>query len=305
VKTVQYNPGDGAFAFASSKEYGIEITPVDVCSVGELAQAMSTYHDSLSPWAHYLSALLLDQKTELAIPSQNGHAFGSFAVLQAQPDSRLKRLTAVFMASRNALRVLYKRVPISQIFAHHGDGVRQYGEYLAEFCNTQPSLKSRLEAHECDAQLLANSEPTVPFTHTSALFADLVAAQDWALLCEQSQRHVDSPNPAITIQAKRMLALGLAHSEEPAEKTAATALYRALTEGASAEATDVGNLATLLLETGSMDEAKATVLSGIEKFTSERAGYFFQIGQKIVEVTGDRTFRIQLEVALAQRGKRD
>jgi hypothetical protein len=305
VKTIQYSPGNGTFSFTASEEYCIDIAPVDPCSIAELALAIGTYRHSLLPLAHYLSALLLDQKAELLIPAENGYVFGSFAVFQAQPDSDEKRLTADFMAFRNALRVLYKSIPISEIFGQHGNAVGLYGEFLNESCNRHPSLKPRLESHESDARLLANSEPAESYSHTAALFTELAAGHDWALLRDQSKRHVDSPNPVMALQAKRMLAMGLAHSDEPAEKATATALYRSLTAGASADATDAGNLATLLLDAGSVNEAKATVLGGIERFPPDRVEYFLQIGQTIVEVTGDRTFRKQLEVALAQRGKRD
>jgi hypothetical protein len=66
---------------------------------------MQAYRTSLSPWTHYLSALLLDQKSELPI-AQNSHVFGSFAVLLTQPDGELRRKTIDFMAFRNVLPVV-------------------------------------------------------------------------------------------------------------------------------------------------------------------------------------------------------
>jgi len=305
VKTVQYNPGNGAFLCAASEEYRIEVTPSDTCSVGELAQTMKACRAALSPWAHYLSALMLDQKAEILIPAQNGHTFGSFAVLQAQPDTDLKRKTTDFMNFRNALRVLYRRVPLSDIFARHGEAVGRYGTTLEELCNAQPTLKARLAEQENDAQMLAAAEPSEFFSHTGALLAELAAAQDWGPMREQARRHLDSPDLPVAIQAKRMLALGLAHSDEAADKQAAIELYRSLPQDASAEISDAGNLATLLIDVGRMDEAKAAVLGGIGKFPAKAVDYFFEIGQKIVEATGDRTFRKQMEAAIAERGKRD
>ncbi len=305
VKTIQYNPGNGAFSSASLDEYRIEVTPADTCLVSELAQAMKTCLDSLTPWAHYLSALLLDHKSDLPIPAQNGYTFGSYAVLQTQPDSQLKRKTADFMAFRNALRVLYKNVSLLDIFALHGSAVGEYGATLKDICNAQPSLKARLAEQEQDAQMLAGAEPPESFSHTGALLAELANAQEWGLLRPHAQRHLASPDPTVAIQAKRMLALSLAHSDEAADKKTAIELYQSLVEDGSPEKTDAGNLAILLMETGKLAEAKTTVLGGIGKFPATGADYFLQIGQKIVEATGDRNFRKQMEAALAERGKRD
>lgn len=305
VKVVQYNPSNGMFSYTSSEEYRIEVTPSGTCSVSELAQAMTTYRASLSPWAHYLSALLLERKSELPIPAQNGHTFGSLAVLEAQPDSDIRRRTIEFMAFRNVLHVLYKRLPLSEIFMRYGDAVGRYGAMLEDLCNVQQALKDRLAEQENDAQVLAGAEPRESFSHTDALLIELASAQEWELLRAQAQRHVDSPDPTIAIQAKRMLALGLANSEETADKQAAVTLYWSLAQEASAEITDVGNLATLLIEIEDFDKAKAVVLDGIGKFPANRAGYFSQIGQQIVEATGDRNFREQMKAAMVERGKRD
>ncbi len=303
VKTIRYNPRNGAFSSGSAEEYGIEVRPGDTCSMGELADAMKTYRTALSPWAYYLSALLLDQKAELPIPVQHGHTLGSFSVLQTLPDSDLKRKTVVFMVFKNALRVLYKRVPLSDIFIQHGSAVAQYGTTLEELCGTDSALKDRLTAQQDDAQMLAGAEPTDSFFHTGALLAELADAHEWGLLREQAQRHLASPDPTVAIQARRMLALGLAHSDETADKEAAIKLYLSMTEDESAEISDFGILATLLIDARRMVEAKAVVFGGIAKFPANRADYFLQIGQRIVEATGDRIFREQMKAAIAERGR--
>ena len=69
--------------------------------------------------------------------------------------------------------------------------------------------------------------------------------------------------------------------------------------------TDAGNLAILLMEVmgnDSLEEAKAVVLKGISNFPL-KADYYVEIGQRIVEATGDKNFRQQLESAVAERGK--
>jgi hypothetical protein len=305
VKTNQYNPSNGEFSLTSSEEYQIEVKMADICSLEELANSMKAYRKALSPWAHYLSALLLDQKAELPILTQNHQTFGSFAVLETQPESDLKHKTAAFMAFRNALRIFYKRIPLAEIFERHGEAIEQYGAALEEICNAHPVFRDRLAEQETDAQILASTRPKESFSHTDALLIELATAQDWDLLRRHAERHMGSPDLSVSIQAKRMLALSCANSHEDADKQTAIDLYQSLVEEESAEISDVGNLVNLLIEAGSIDEAKAAVLSGIVKFPVNRVDYFVQIGHKIVESTGDRNFRKQLEAITAERGKRD
>jgi hypothetical protein len=208
------------------------------------------------------------------------------------------------MAFKNVLRVFYKRIPLSDLFARYGDAVGEYGAALDEICATYPELRSRLTDQERDAQTMASTEPLTSFSHTGALLAELATAHEWGLLRAQAERHVDSPDLAVAIHAKRMLALSLAHSEETADKAAAAVLYRSLAQNLS-EVTDVGNLVTLLIEVGSFAEAKAVLIDGIKKFPSKSTAYFFEIGLKIVEAMGDRTFRKTMEEAIVERGQRD
>ncbi|HEU4781642.1 MAG TPA: hypothetical protein VFS58_17310, partial [Steroidobacteraceae bacterium] len=304
VSTVQYNPPNGTFSFVSAERYPIEVTSAHTCGVAELAQALETFVAALAPLAHYLSALLLDQKTELPIPTQSGHTFGSFAVLQAQPDGDLKNKSAAFMAFRNALRVLYKRIALADLLAKHGTAVMEYGAALLKLRDGQLDLKKRLDEYERDAKILASAEPQEFSSHTNALLADLAVANDWALLREQSQRHIDSADVSTATEAKRMLALSLAHSEEQGDKKAAIDLYRALAADGTAKISDIGNLATLLLESGRIDEAKAIVLDGIRQFPANHRDHLLQVGRRIVEADGDREFRKQMETAERERGNR-
>lgn len=304
VETIQYNPSDGLFSLASSNQCRFEVAPADTCSVSDLADAAKAYAPALAPWAHYLSALLLERKAELPIPGQNGHTLASFSVSQELSDSDLKRKTADFMVFKNALRVLHKRIPLSQIFAQHGAAVEAYGAILHELCEADAAMKERLDAQERDSRILGNTAPSSSFSHTTGLLTDLAAAQEWDLLHEQSLRHVDSPDPAVAILATRLLALSLANSPEADDKKTAIGLLRSLTEAESSESSDAGNLATLLFEASNFDEARTVVLEGIRKYSAQ-ADYFAAIGQKIVEATGDREFRKQMEAAISERDESD
>lgn len=143
------------------------------------------------------------------------------------------------------------------------------------------------------------------FSHATALLAALSAAGDWVSLREHAARQAESPDRAVAVQAKRMLALGLAQSTEDTDWATAADLYRSLAREGLAEPSDFCNLATVLLNVGSFEEAKVVLLDGMRKFETAASGGFHDIGLKIVEATGDREFRKQLEAAIAARGKRD
>jgi predicted MPP superfamily phosphohydrolase len=305
VKTIQYHPASGAFAFASSDEFPIEITPYGTCGVGELAKAMAAYHQPLSPLSHYLSALLLDQKTELPIlPGKNNYVFGSYAVLAAQPDSELKGKTKQFVAFKNVLRVFYTRISLAEIFARYGDAIANYGAALDKECKAHQELKQRLADLEKDAQTIATTDTTSAFSNTLYLLDELAVAHDWALLRVQAARHLNSTDQTLALHAKRLIALSLAHSTEASDKASAVAHYQALIHESTSLPTDNGNLANLFLEMERFDDAKSVILEGIEKFPPSATEYFSPIGLRIAEAAGDRTFRQQLHAAIEARGKR-
>ncbi len=305
IKTIEYAPRSGAFTSTASEEYPIEITPAGKCSVHELAMALAAYSASLSTCSHYLAALLLDAKSEVPIPAQNGYTFGSFAVLQAQPDSEWKRRTLAFKAFSNVLRVFYRRLPLSDLLQRHGDSVARYGSVLQDTGVAQSELRARVVEQERDARLLAEAAIGENVSHGIALLAELAKMADWPLLREHAARHLDSPDRETAVRAKRMMALGLAHSDGAMDKSAAVDLYRSLAAEGLADAVDIGNLATLLAECGGADEAKAILLDGIERFGSPASRGFHEIGLRIVEATGDKDFRKQLEAAISARHGRD
>ena len=303
VKIVHFNSSGGTFASASTHHSHIEVMPAGECKVSELATTVAAR--TQTPWPHYVAALLLAKKSDLPVSASGGpHTFASFEVIEILPDCELKTKTVAFLAFRNALRVLYGREAIDDIFQQHGDAVTEYCAALSELSDAQPALKTRLDEFEQDAVLLATGEARSSFVHTKALLRDLAGAHEWASLREQSERHADASDSTLAIEAKRMLALALANSSEAADKNAAVALYRSLVESPSPDPTDVGNLATLLMETDSLEEAKAALLQGVATYPSERLDSLAELGHRIVETTGDRAFRDQLKTTIAKRGTR-
>jgi predicted phosphodiesterase len=302
VRIAHYRPADAAFSSVSTQDYRIEVLPAGTCEVGELAAAITAR--TATAWPHYIAALLLARKSELPVPVDGGHALASFEILDALPDGDLKRKTGAFITFRNALRVLYARESLDEIFRQHGDAVTEYCATLAALCEAEPPFRTRLDEQERDAVRLAGGESASSFAHTSALFRELADAREWGLLREKAQRHAEAYDPALETEAKRMLALALANSPEAADKEAAIALYRSLAESAASDPTDTGNLATLLTESGAHDDAGETLLRGIAICPPGRLDYLAEIGYRIVEATGNRQFRDQLRAAIAGRGQR-
>ena len=102
-----------------------------------------------------------------------------------------------------------------------------------------------------------------------------------------------------------MLALALAHSTEVSDRNEAANAYEGLVRDGLAEAQDCGNLASLLLDMGRVDEAKDVVLQSIATTDRDALEPLREIGQRIVGRLGDREFRTQLEAAIAERAGHD
>lgn len=300
LTTVQYNPGQGAFELSNEVPFPIRLSPAATCTVGELAEAISACDATLRPHSYYLAALLTEQKTEMPIPGQTGHAFGALAILQGMPEDDYCRKAIAFLRFRNVLTVFCGRRPLTALLAQHGQAIRAYGAELLTRCQSDAALARRLSQQDADVRTLFAAQPTVSFA--VELFADLVQSQDWGLLAEQARRHLDNPSKETKVQARRMLALALAHSTESSERDEAVRVYETLIQDDVADPQDRSNLVTLLFGMGRSEEAKSAVLQAIAASSREALQPLSDIGQRIAGQTGDREFRKQLEAAVAERG---
>lgn len=300
LTTVQYDQGYGAFVYSKADDFPIQLSPAPTCSVGELAEAIAKFDPGLDRYSYYLAALLLDLKAEVPLPGQGSHVFGAVAVLRRQPEDDLGRKTIEFLQFKNALTVFSGRVPLEALLERRGEPIRAYGQELLARCKSDQALAIRLEGQEADVRGLVAARPRVSFAVD--LFADLVSAQDWELLREQASRHLGSSDKAAVIQARRMLALALAHGPDGASRKDAVQQYECLLLDGVASVQDRGNLATLLSNLGRHDDAKAVILEATSISSIENLGYLQGIGQRLVEQTGDREFRRRLEAAIGRRG---
>lgn len=305
VQTINYEPKDGTFSSESWQKFEFEVAARDTCNVGELAAELCAYRSELEDHATYLAALLLDQKAELPIPTNEGYVFGSFAVLVNQRSTTLRESTVRFMAFRNVLRALYGRSPMQDILARYGGTIGEYGALLGELGEHDAPLRQRLADQEREASSLAGVEPRGSFAHSMKLLDELAAGNEWEELVTYSRRLVDSPHEKLSMHARRMSALGLARSGTDAGRLQAIEIYRGLGDRPDALPTDFGNLAVLLLDADDADGAKDTVIRAMRVCPETQMNYLSQIGHRIIESTGDRAFRKQMEDALVKRGKGD
>ena len=302
VKTIQYKPTDGTFSYESKKTFALVIDAAHQCSLKELGDAIEAYRPSLSDVANYLAALLLDMQAEVPITAGSFYAFGSYDVLQDLQTDELKSATTAFMAVRNPLRLLAAQMPLADLLSRYGTVIEAYGNLLIERSQTQQGLRERLVERNADARALAGAEPLQPYTHTLSLLREMAGAQDWDALRIQAERLLGSPEGRVVTEARRMLALSLAHSPDSADKEQSDNLYRDLIREELATAADFAALASLLIGIDEHGKAKEVVLNGIERFPDAIETYA-AIGQQIIEATGDHTFRDQLRALRAGRGK--
>jgi 3',5'-cyclic AMP phosphodiesterase CpdA len=300
LTTVKYDSGRSAFEFSSEESFPIRLSPAAMCTIGELAEAIAAFDAALVPHSYYLAALLMEQKTEVPIPGQGGHAFGAVAVLRGMPEDDYCRKVVAFLRFKNVLTVLCGKCPLANLLSQHGQAVRAYGADLFTRCQSDSALASRLAQQDTDVRNLFATQPKVSFAVD--LLADLAQSQEWGFLAEQARRHLESRDAPTQVQAHRMLAFALAHSADASDRNEAVHAYETLIHDGRAEAQDRGNLATLLLELGHPDRAKAVVIQAIAASSRDGLELLIDIGQHIVGQTGDREFRKQLEAAIKERG---
>jgi hypothetical protein len=301
VSTIRYNSLSGEFQRAATADYPFEIRLSEECDVSNLGEALIGTPPNSTSWPYYFAALLLEQKAEIPICTPGGHAFGSVAVLESQPDTDLKKKTIAFFQFRNALRFFYGKKALTAIVSEYGSAIAVYNEELASACTSDDKLAERLKQLEADVMAFAAAERTAPRSYAEDLLRDLAHAQDWSSLREHAERHADSSDSVLAHNATRMLALSLANSEVAQERLNALEQYLAIAATAAADYTDHGNAARLALNLKKPEFAKEVILSGLKRFPNQ-SHYFIELGLTVVSDTGDRGFRDQLLRMGASRG---
>ena len=300
VRTLQYNPTDGEFSYESKLSFPFTINAAVSYGMKDLGLAIETDLPALSHVAYYMAALLLEVQAEVPIAVGGSYAFGSLELLKDQRDDELKVAATSFIALRNPLRLLAANMQIADFLTEYRGSVDLFGRVLMETCAADSTLREELLRREDTARSLAGIEPAKPFGHSLTLLQELAREEEWQLLREQAERHLESTDKDVALEARRMLALSLAQSANDADKQFATTIYAGLLDDETARPEDILALASLLFSLGEHSEAKSTVLTGIRRFPEFSSG-FQDVGHALVESTGDRDFRDELIASRAGR----
>ena len=297
VRTFVFDPVMSTYSLSGDEDvYPIDVTPTSLCSVGELAEAIPHHDSQLGPYAYYLASLILRQKSDFPIAGLPSPVFASIDLVYSLPDNDLKYMAIDLMRFGNVLKVFYGRQDLAQILSKHSTMFTQYTPTFIKECTTVVGLQERLIELDEDAQRLAGMEPRRAFRHTYHLLEELGEQGEWVLLYEQAEGLLDADDQTLALQAKRMLALSLANLGGSENSFRAIDYYRSLAGSDSVAVSDITNLAILLINIGSMEEAVSTLFTGIELFPANPKA-FLEVGQTIVSDTGDRDLRERLEQA--------
>ncbi len=290
VEFIQYNPQISAFEYVSRRSLNYEIDGPCNCTVAELADAIDAYCKGASGFSGYLAALLLGFSSDVPLMSDGGVVFGNWDSIDGIGDQSLRNVAAKFRGVGRVVRLLYGRKPLDEILEAHGDSIPVFVRRLASLAEMQPIVKNYMTMqNEARArpQAAANGEP---LRHTVDLLVDLVAMDDWDGAQDLAERTIDVSEGASRVRVARILALCLARSTEESDKTRAVELYREAMESDQAEPGDCGALATLMAEVGRHEEAKTVIGDGMRRFPDQSQA-FVETGMRIVQASGDRSFR--------------
>lgn len=296
VELCQYEPNQGRFGRLPIATYPMNLAPARECSLSGLADAIRSELPVCAPFAHYLAALILGAKADFPIVRPHGLEFCSLDLIRTEPPSELQVATLEFSTFRNALALFYGRIDLPKLVARHGASVTHFGERLMALASESDAIRSRLLDYERGSEALALATLPKSSTHTQQLLRDLAKSEDWPILRQQAERHLDSTHHETSVLAHRLLALCLSHTRDATDARRAISLLMSLWSSSDRSMSDACALATLLFNDGQIPDARSVVLEAIRDF-----GYatepLLEIGERLVEATADKTLRDALRAA--------
>jgi hypothetical protein len=290
VEIAQYQPKQGRFVNLPASTYAMDLAPAHQCDLSELASAIGSVFSGCAPLSHYFAALILGIKSEFPIERPHGVEFGSIDLIRSEPPSELRAAALRFFKFRNVLGLFYGRVELSVLIGRHGAPLRQLGELLNRLATDDEALKARLSEYERGSIALYARKAPENDTYTQELLLELAAAEDWPLLRQHSARHLDSVKHDTSVLARRLLALSLSHSTDLGEIAKAADLLRVLLSSGDRSISDACIMASLLFNSGQVQEARSIVFAAIRDFDPANDA-LVEIGQRIVAATGDKELR--------------
>ena len=293
VEFIQYNPQVSAYEYVSLKTLDFAIDGLCDCTVAELATAIDSFCDSASRFSGYLARLLLGFSSDVPMPVGDEFVFGNWDSIDGIGDDALKSMIAEFRGLSRIVRLLHGRKPLLEILEAHCDSILPFVRRLESVVEMQPAIEDYMTMQNNVGTQPHAPRSSEPLRHTMELLVELVTMDDWDAARNLAERTIKISHGASKVKVARFLALCLARSTEHCDKARAVDLYREAMNSEQAEPGDYGALATLMVELGRHEEAKANLYEGMKQFP-DQCQLFLECAMRVVEVTGDRAFRNRL-----------
>lgn len=296
VAFIEYNPQTSAYEYESRKTLDHRIEGTCSCTIEELACAINAHCDSAGPISTYLSSLLLGYSSDVPMPSNGSVLFGNWHLMEGAGDKSFQFVAAQFRETGRAVRMLYGQRSLTEILEGHGDAITSFARTLEDLSQEEPKVKDYLKMQSEVRTRRRLPKEAEPLRHTVELLLDLIRTDDWDRARNLAERTIDVCEGVSRIEVARALALCLARSTEEGETLRAVELYSEVVKSEQARPEDWGALAILMTDFKKCEEAKAAIRNGVERFPDQSHG-FLEIGMRLVQVCGDRSFREWLVAA--------
>jgi predicted MPP superfamily phosphohydrolase len=297
VNSYIYVSGTGKWQAGEPQNAEIRLRGSLPGTLTELAAIISTIDPSYKVMVHYLAALLHGTIGEVPIPMAGSIVFALPTIMGEQPDPEVKTITKDFLNLRNILRAFPDNITLDQRVQEFQGRISSYANWLLRLAEDNRDFAIELSRREAQSQTLARITTIGQYPQTRILMKQLLEEQDWATLESVSLRHLGSTDPEIVVESNRMLALSLAHAEEPSRQEKAAEISSVLATGPSAKIDDALLGITLLRNLGRDAQAKELLLFALDRFPDDPQK-LLEAGLALAIDTGDKELRKELRNAL-------
>lgn len=296
VSTYGYKSSEGRYEALEPRSVEIRLGGSVPGSLLELAVAISKTVPSASGIAYYLAALLRGETDDVLIPLPGQVVFASPNIIDEQVDKQAKRETKDFLGLRNLIRAFPDSIALRHRIDEFKERLSRYAEWLLSLAHSYNGVSTELDRREKQFRALASSTAPGPYQHARLLMKRLEDEGDWPLLELTARKQSATPDRVIALEAKRMLAVSLAHSDEIEKQSEAAEIAASLAREPQRSVNDVIIGITILGNLGRDDAAKQLLLEGLQLFPDDLEG-LLEVGRKLALDTGDGVLREALDAA--------
>jgi hypothetical protein len=266
-------------------------------TISELARHIAQLSEAADDFSCFLAALLHGAVLEVPIIVKGQLLFAAPYFVDDQDDDLLADLTKSFLQVRNLLLAFTDDAPLSQRVAANADRIVSYAARLAALSLDRKEFADALNRRREHARILSQQSETVPtHSHAIRLLNSLAEECDWTTLESFARRYAESPDQSVALNAKRKLALALAHHDTPAQRREGAALAKEMAISTCGTASDFAVAITVFHALDDDAQARALLLASFERFP-KGTPELFEIGYRLVIDSGDAGLRAMLDAA--------